>query len=58
MITLSLRGTGDGKGYAKGIVFFLLGGAQSAPVPARPDGYNRAARSIPRREWSLCADIS
>lgn len=36
-----------------GAVSFLLGGAPCAPVPARPDGHNRAARSIPRREGKL-----
>lgn len=50
MITLSPRGTGDGKGGARGAVSFLPGGALCAPVPARSDGHNRAARSIPRRE--------
>lgn len=36
-----------------GAVSFLLGGALCAPVPARPDGHNRTARSIPRREGGL-----
>lgn len=54
MITLSPRGTGDGKGGARGgAVSFLPGGAPCAPVPARSDGHNRAARSIPRREGEL-----
>ena len=38
-----------------GAVSFLLGGALCAPVPARPDGHNRTARSIPRREGGAFA---